>query len=315
MATSVFGSPVKKLYGETVSLTTTAAHLGFMPRYHEVKVYCASDYRMGIAPRLARVKLYTGSAYVDYTTEATDRVSTTHVPLDAMPVTKKLYLGVTDPTRGFYINPVSNVNAEAATLDFEYMYAISTPGYLKITGTVAAAFAVDEVGTGSVTTATGTVVYSDDSTYIVVKNCSGQFNLAENITGSATGSLTTITAIDPVAPGTGYFTDVASDSDGTDSGGATLAVPGLYSFTLPAVVRGPLAGVDSESLYWYRFTPSATLSATVDIVDIIPACDTVNYGYEQGGVVMQFALNTAQNGAFEFDHASTATLYVDWISH
>jgi hypothetical protein len=270
---------------------------------------------MGIAPRLARVKYLSGSTYTDYTSQATDRVSTTHVPLDGMTTAKKVYLGVTDPTRGFYINPVSNVNAEAATLDFEYMYAISTPGYFKITGTVAAAFAVDEVGTGSVTAATGTVVYSDGSTYIVVKNVSGQFNLAENITGSATGSLTTITAIDLVSPGTGYFTDVAADSDGTTSGGATLAVPGLYAFTLPSVVRGALAGVDSTPLYWYRFAPSATLSATVDIVDIIPACDTVNYGYEHGGVVKEFSLNTAQCGAFEFDHTGTGTLDVNWISH
>jgi hypothetical protein len=314
MATPVFGSPVKKLYGETVSLTTTAAHLGFMPNFHEVKVYCASDYRMGIAPKLAAVKLYTGSVYTDYTSQASDRVSTTHVPLDGMTTAKKLYLGVTEPTRGFYFNPVSNVNAEAATLDVEYMYDVSGKDYLTLTGTVSGALVVGETVTGSVSGATGVVVYDNASTDLVVKSTAGSFQLGENAAG-ASEACNTITAISPTAPGTGYFTDVAADSDGTDSGGATLAVPGLYSFTLPSVVKGGLADICGQSLYWYRFTPSATLSATVDIVDIIPACDTTNYGYEQGGVVMQFALNTVQNGAFEFDHTGTATLQVDWIQH
>ncbi|MFA5377151.1 MAG: hypothetical protein WC455_15475 [Dehalococcoidia bacterium] len=315
MATSVFGSPVKKLYGETVSLTTTAAHLGFMPKYHEVKIYCASDYRLGIAPRLARAKVYAASAYTDYTAEVTDRVSTTHMPLDGMTTAKYVYLGVTEPTRGFYINPVSNVNAEAATLDWEYMYDVSDGLYSKLTGTVSGALTVGETITGSTSGATGTCVYGPaGSTYIVVKSLSKPFILGENAAG-ATQACNTLTAIAAEPKGTGYFTDVAADSDGTDSGGATLAVPGLYAFTLPSVVRGPLAGVDGDSLYWYRFAPSATLSATVDIVDIIPACDTTNYGYEQGGVVMQFALNTVQNGAFEFDHTTSATLYVDWISH
>jgi hypothetical protein len=225
-----------------------------------------------------------------------------------------LYLGVTDPVRGFYFNPNTNVNANHVDLDFEYMYDISGAGYFKITGTVAAAFAVAEVGTGSSSLATGTVVYSDDSTYIIVKSTAKHFALAENVGGSATGSLTTITAIEPVAPGTGYFTDVSTDSDLTDSTG-TLAIPGLYSFVLPSVVRGALVGISGEPLYWYRFAPTGTLSNTVDIVDIIPACGTVNYGYEPGAVVQQFSLNCTQCGAFEFAHTGTETLNIDWIQH
>ena len=242
MAQAIFSSPIKKVYGETVSLTTTAAHLLYRPTYHEVMFYCASAWRMGIAPRLSRVKYYNASTYTDYTTEAIDRVDTTHVPLDAMATTHYLYLGFTSPVRGFYFNlDATNKNANAATLDMEFCSSISA--------------------------------------------------------------------------GVGTFTDVAGDSDGTDVAGATLGQDGLYSFTLPSVVQGALTGIDNEPLYWYRFAPSATLSATVDLIDIIPACDTVNYAYMEGGINYQFALNIAQNGAFEFDHTATGTLDVSWIGH
>jgi len=244
MATPTFGSPIKKVYGETVSLTTTASHLLYRPHYHEVMFYCASAWRMGIAPRLARVKYYlaSGTSYTDYTAQATDRDDTTHVPLDGMVATDYLYLGFTDKVRGFYINvDATNKNDNAATLDMEYCSSISS--------------------------------------------------------------------------GVGTFTDVASDSDGTDSAGDTLKQDGLYSFTLPAVVRGAITALDGEPLYWYRFTPSATLSATVDLIDIIPACDTTNYGYMEGGTSYQFSLNVAQNGAFEFDHTGSDTLNITWIQH
>jgi hypothetical protein len=320
MATAVFGSSIKKIYGETASLTTTALHLGVMPNYHEVMFYCASAWRLGLAPKLAKVVLYTGSAYVDYTNTVTDRLTTTHMPLDGMTTAKKVYLGTTAPTRGFYFTiDSSNKNAETATLDMEYCYDVSgytsTAPFLKIEGTVASGFTAGETVTGGTSAATATCVYDDASTYLVVKDVSGGgFQLAETITGSS-GSITTVTAINTVARGTAYFTDVASDSDGTDSPGATLNKSGLYAFTLPSVKRGSLVDVTSESLYWYRFTPSATLSTTIDIQEIYPACDTTNYGYMEAGTPYQFSMNLAEIGAFEFDHASSATLDINWVMH
>ena len=242
MAQATFGSPIRNIYGEQVSLTTTASHVLFRPGYHEVLVYCPSAWRMGLAPRLSRVKYYDASTYTDYTAQATDRDSATHVPLDAMGTTHYLYMGFTDKVRGFYFNlDGTNFNDNAATLDVEYCSAISS--------------------------------------------------------------------------GAGTFTDVASDSDGTDSAGDTLKQDGLYSFTLPAVVRGVITVLDNEPLYWYRFTPSATLSATVDVIDLIPACEDTNYGYIPAGVPLQFSLNVAQDGAFEFDHTGTDTLDLNWLRH
>ena len=237
---------ILKRYGETVSLSTTAKHILFRPGYNVARLYCASDFRVGLAPKLAKVVFFnaTATTYTDYTSYAVDRNDSTHVPLDGMISTDILYLGFKKPVRGFYLNIGGNVNAQAATLDMEYMSAITSAG----------------VGT---------------------------------------------------------FTDVAADSDGTTSGGATLAVDGLYSFTLPAVTNGRILnngdGTLSQDLYWYRFKPSTTLSVTVDIVDIIPACDTTNYGYALADKPEIIRLNTAKNGAFEFSHSDNGTLYIDWL--
>jgi len=315
MATATMGSPIKKMYGESVSLTTTAAHTLFQPEYHEVSMYCTSAYRMGIAPRLGCVKYYNATAYTDYTTYAIDRVDGDHVPLDAMGTTHYLYLGTTAPVRGFYFNLSTNVNATVTGLDWEYMYDVSDGSYLLVTGTVSGALTVGETVTGGTSGATATVVYSG-ATSIVVKNIVGSIAIGETLTGAAQ-NISAITALAPVARGTGYFTDVAGDSDGTQTGGnTTLGQDGLYAFTLvPAMPRAGLLNVNAQPLCWYRFTPGTALSATVDAVDIIPACDTTNYAYMEASIAQQFAVNTAMCGAFEFDHTTSGTLHINWIQH
>jgi hypothetical protein len=248
MATESIGQPVRRVYGEQVSLTTTAAHVGFRPGYKEVLIYCPSAFRMSICPKLAAVFKYTAATttYTDYSAYATDRLQAdaTRVPLDAMAAADELYLGTTAPTRGFYFDLGDSLNANAASLDWEYCSAITA--------------------------------------------------------GAAT------------------FTDVAGDSDGTLTGTETLSQDGLYAFTLvtdATIKKGVVTNLGSRSLYWYRFGPSATLSATTDIYNIYPAADTVNYGHFRGGVEYQFNLNVSEDGAFEFDHTGTATLDITWVRH
>ncbi len=248
MATAIFGSPIKKVYGETVSLTTTAAHLALMPNYHEVGLYCASAWRMGLAPKLLHALMLSGTTYTEYVQSVTDRVATTHMPLDGMTTAKYVYLGFSEPARGVYLDlDVTNLNAIAATLDVEY--------------------------------------------------CTTAVGLGATIA----------------------FTDVAGDSDGTDTTGTTLSKDGLYTWTLPTDWKRSRLGTYDVPLfsecYWIRFKPSTTLSAEIDLIEVIPACDTVNYGYMEGGVAYQFSVNQAQVGAFEFDHTGTGTLDVDWIQH
>ena len=241
MSIGTFGSPIKKVKGETVSLTTTAAHLAVEKAYHEVMLYCSSAWRMALAPKIKAVFVYTAATAtysINYEPTVTDR-TTSHMPLDAMLVADICYIGTTEPTRGFYIDlHATNLNANAASLDVEYSSAYDG---------------------------------------------------------------TTIT-----------WTDVSTDSDGTLTGTETLSTDGLYAFVLPATVECPVNGVTA---HWIRFKPSATLSATIDVQNIIPAADTVNYAYMEAGQSYQFSLNRAEVGAFEFDHTATGTLDVSWILH
>lgn len=226
---------IRKVYGETLSMSTTAAHAAVPINSTEIMHYATSDYRLGVAPVLDKVFYYSASAgtYTDYTDYARDKDSSTHVPLDGMVATDILYMGFSECPRGVYIDMGSNVNANAATLDVEF------------------------------------------------------YN------GTA-------------------WTDVSSDSDGTTSGGATLAQDGLYSWTLPTSIPITVNGV--SSLQWIRFKPSTTLSATVDVNEIIPACIDTNYGYFRGGGEYAYPIDKAKVGAIETDMASgTATLQLTYF--
>lgn len=244
MARQVQDRPLLAMEGETKALTTTVAFIAIKPGWDAVKLYCASQWRLALCPSLEHVLYYNGTTYTEYKTNATDRDSGTHVPLDAMAATDILYLGTSKPVRGFYFDIGSNANAIAATLDMEY--------------------------------------------------CS-----------------TTLDAANAIA-----FTDVAGDSDGTASGGATLAVDGLYSFTLPAV-KHSLLGTWGNRLYsdcyWIRFSPSTALSATVDINEIIPVYENTNYGYMEAGVVERIPLSGASVGGLAvLATAGTPTLDLTW---
>jgi len=255
MAQAVFGSPILALEGEQASLTTTASYLLLKPGFHEVKLYSASQWRMALSPALLHCLYYTAATgvYVDYKTQATDRVSTTHVPLDAMLATDYLYLGTSDPVLGYYFNlDLTNFNDNAATLDMEY--------------------------------------------------CSTAVALGATLA----------------------FTDVAgTDADGTDTAGDTLKKPGVYTWgttpTPDSTWKRSTLGTHAAPLYgkcyWIRFKPSATLSAAVDIIDLIPVYINTNYAYMEAGVEYEFSLNVAKVGGFLLKGTATQTLDVTWVRH
>jgi len=237
---------IEVMEGETKTLSTTAGYIAFKPGFDEVTLYSDSAWRLALSPALLHVLYFNGTTYVDYKPEATDRSSSTHVPLDGMTTSHYLYLGTAEPILGVYFDIGTNVQAEAATLDVEY--------------------------------------------------CSTAVALGATIA----------------------FTDVAADSDGTTSGGATLAVDGVYTWTLPAIKRsilGTYAAPEKYALcYWTRFKPSATLSATVDINEIIPVYQNTNYAYKEPGVIYNFRLNPARIGGFVVAAtALTPTLHINWI--
>jgi len=184
--------------------------------------------------------------YTPYKTEATDRVSTTHVPLDAMPTTDYLYLGFAEPVLGIYIDVGDNVNSNDVELDVEYCSTAVAPG-----ATIA-------------------------------------------------------------------FTNVAGDSDGTDSTG-TLAQDGVYTWTLPtAWVRSQL-GTSADpkygKCYWIRFCPTGALSAIVDLNEIIPVYKNANYSYKEASTSYVDQLNFSRNSGFVLMGSTSQTLNVTWLKH
>jgi len=67
-------------------------------------------------------------------------------------------------------------------------------------------------------------------------------------------------------------------SDGTASGGATLAQTGLVTFTMPAAGNWAKKTINDTELYWIRFNVSAAMSATTS-VDTAAVLRLVNHYY------------------------------------
>jgi len=248
MASHVWDKPLTAVEGEVVAITTTPSYLLFKPGFDGVQLYSASAFYTALSPALHHVVYYNGTTYTSYTTEALDRVSTTHVPLDGMTTAHSLYLGFSDRVQGIYINIGTGVNAVNTTLDVDYSSTAVAPGV----------------------------------------------SLA--------------------------WTNVAGDSDGTDSTG-TLAVDGVYKWTLPTASawKRTYLGTDQIKLYtkcyWIRITPDATLSATVDLVDIIPVYKNDLYGYHEAATTYVFQIDSTMNSGIVFDGSASQNVNVTWLRH
>lgn len=306
MATSVFDSLLREIEGETKALSTTAGFIAVKPEFHEVTLHCSSPWRLALTPKLIHVLMYDGTSYTDYTSEATDGSSSTHVPLDAMTTSETLYLGTSENTRGFWIDMGSNVQSTSSrTLDVEYykQFTISSAA-VSSTKTIITTSAAHGITTGEIVTIWGTDSYNGTWT-----------------TESASASVFTIdTTFTKTETGLGkVFADVSTDVDGTNTTTTTLSKDGLYYFVLPTNERSTLgtAAIPLYSnCYWIRITPSATLSTTVDINEIIPAYKNTNYKYMEAGIEYQISINTAMVGGLEVvSIAGTPTLDIGWIKH
>jgi hypothetical protein len=115
------------------------------------------------------------------------------------------------------------------------------------------------------------------------------------------------------------FTDVAGDSDGTVSTGKTMAQDGVITWTVPSAWVRTTLGTHAIPLYrkcyWIRFCPSAALSATVDVNQIIPVYKNTNYAYMMPATSYVEQLNTARNGGFIMSGTNTKIVYITWLKH
>ena len=239
-------SPIKEVqgYDQTINVAGTPSNYSaVVPGFSEYKFVCDTAWRLSLAPKLLHALYYTAASatFTEYTTQVTDGLSTTHMPLDGMLTTDYVYLGTSAPA-WFYFDIGTNVNATVTTLDVEY--------------------------------------------------CSTAQTLSA----------------EPV------FTDVAADSDQTDAAGATLGVDGEYVFTKPAVVRSRLgtgAASKYSKCYWIRFKPSAPLSATVDINEIIPIYpDATNLAYMSAAVEYNVRLDLSNVGGWYAQCSAEKHLYI-----
>lgn len=106
-------------------------------------------------------------------------------------------------------------------------------------------------------------------------------------------------------------------SDGTISGGVTLAQDGLYTWGLPgAGVWKPNSVNGSEPLYYTRYIPSAALTAGTSIEAIVPINKATNYVYFPAGMTQEFNYDEEKVGGLQFLAVSgTPTVYVNHISY
>jgi hypothetical protein len=110
------------------------------------------------------------------------------------------------------------------------------------------------------------------------------------------------------------WADVSGDSDGTTSGGATLAQDGVYVWTLPT--DWIETTVNGQKMYWIRFKPSATLSDTVDVLELRAVHPYTNYEWMEGGMVESFNYDAEEIGGLQFlSVAATPTLHVSWLKY
>ena len=248
MATQTWDKPLVAVEGETKTIGTTPVYLATKKGFDGVIMFCDTAWRRALSPALVNVLYYDTSAatWTSYKTEATDGLSTTHVPLDAMATGDYLYLGFSEPALGIYVDVGSNVNGNHVDLDVEY-----------------------------------------------------------SSTAVAAGA-------------TLAWTDVAGDSDGTDSTG-TMAQDGVYTWTLPSAWVRTTLGTHAiptyQKCYWIRFCPTGAMSATVDLNEIIPVYKNTNYSYQEASVSYVDQINTTKTGGFLLYCGESKTLNVTWLRH
>ena len=104
-------------------------------------------------------------------------------------------------------------------------------------------------------------------------------------------------------------------SDGTISGGVTLAQDGLYTWGLPgAGLWQPQSVNKSELLYYTRFVPSAALTAGTSIEAIVAINKAANYGYFPAAMVHDFNYDEDLVGGLQFLAVSgTPTVYINHL--
>ena len=172
-------------------------------------------------------------------------------------------------------------------------------------------------------TGTGTGTAMDSSTtsdflYVCLSDVSGGLRA---VIGSANGSAA---GLDVEYRKNDDTWAALADTDGTDSGGATLAVTGSITWTAPtdwkrAILGGPsgiVTDADAPPIegFWLRLSWDAALDSDTEIDEIWALNKNTSRGYFRAGKEYELSLDRRNVGALEAALASgTDTLEVTWI--
>ena len=172
-------------------------------------------------------------------------------------------------------------------------------------------------------TATGTGTAMDamatgDFLYICTSDIVGGFRI---VIGSANAELATIAATYRKNDDTWA---ALTETDGTASGGASLAVPGSVTWTAPTDAKRTFLGggsgiftdADAPAIegFWWRIAFDIALGADVEIDEIWTLNKNTSRGYFRGGVEYPISLDRRNVGALEaLTAAGTDTLQISWL--
>lgn len=104
-----------------------------------------------------------------------------------------------------------------------------------------------------------------------------------------------------------------TETDGTASAGATLAIDNILTWTVPT--DWAKTSVQSNNLYWVRFAVSVTLDASVTLVEAIPLSIQTNKAASPAATVPwpRYWFDRGVVGGIESTGDNADTLVCNWI--
>jgi hypothetical protein len=291
MTTETRSAPVYSVWGETLALTTTKTGLYKPPQRkgmpcRSVILYSATPFRYQITAPVTGVFKTTdiGATFTDYTNNAIDRNTGTLVTLSSLDTLANgdcVYIVSPYQYGGICID-VGSANGSAATIAAYY------PDWgAELNSSVLA------VGT----------------TYIITATEAGHFYAGCAINDIFVArTATALDASNKVKALT--WTDISA-TDGTASGGATLAVDGNITWTMPT--NWLEYSINGLKGYIIRLSVSAAMdsSTTIRELSLLPIDDVSGYG--EAAVSYELGFGSNQGGISAYVASGTGTLDLTWI--
>ena len=177
---------------------------------------------------------------------------------------------------------------------------------------------VDDLTDRDTATGTGTAMdagTTSDFLYVCTKDIIGGLRA---VIGAVNGNAATLTVKYRKSDDT--WADISA-TDGTASGGATLAVTGSITWTVPTdwkrtTLRAAVSEADSPAIegYWLQLSWSAALDSDTEIDELWTLNKATDRGYFRAGQEYELSLDRRNVGAIEAVLAAgTDTLEITWI--